>query len=43
MVRTQSGTRSLPPDGRVRAVVEGVSPSVDMGRFAAKRVLATPS
>ena len=29
----------FPADGRSRAVVEGVSPSVDMGRFAAKRVV----
>jgi starch synthase (maltosyl-transferring) len=27
------------PDGRVRAVVEGITPSVDGGRFAAKRVV----
>ena len=35
----QASTRAFPADGRVRAVVEGISPSVDMGRFAAKRVL----
>jgi starch synthase (maltosyl-transferring) len=29
----------LPADGRARAVVEGIEPSVDMGRFAAKRVV----
>jgi starch synthase (maltosyl-transferring) len=29
----------LPPDGRRRVVVEGVQPTVDTGRFAAKRVL----
>ena len=28
----------LPPEGRARAVVEGITPNVDMGRFAAKRV-----
>jgi starch synthase (maltosyl-transferring) len=27
------------PDGRARAVIEGISPSVDAGRFAAKRVV----
>ncbi|MET0218267.1 MAG: maltotransferase domain-containing protein, partial [Burkholderiales bacterium] len=27
-----------PGDGRVRAVVEGITPMVDGGRFAAKRV-----
>jgi starch synthase (maltosyl-transferring) len=30
---------TIPSDGRARAVVEGVAPSVDAGRFAAKRVL----
>jgi len=29
----------LPADGRARAVVEGIEPSVDGGRFAAKRVI----
>ena len=29
----------LPADGRPRAVIESVTPSVDCGRFAAKRVL----
>ncbi|HEY4373696.1 MAG TPA: alpha-1,4-glucan--maltose-1-phosphate maltosyltransferase [Burkholderiales bacterium] len=29
----------MPPDGRIRAIVEDVSPMVDGGRFAVKRVL----
>jgi starch synthase (maltosyl-transferring) len=29
---------TLPADGRVRAVVEGIAPAVDGGRFAAKRI-----
>jgi len=29
----------MPPDGRVRAVVESVTPTVDGGRFAVKRVV----
>jgi starch synthase (maltosyl-transferring) len=29
----------LPPDGRVRIVVEGVTPEIDCGAFPAKRVL----
>ena len=33
---------SLPAEGRARAVVEGITPSVDMGRFAAKRVVGDP-
>jgi starch synthase (maltosyl-transferring) len=32
-------TPGVPADGRVRAVVEGIAPSVDAGRFAAKRVV----
>ena len=28
-----------PGDGRVRAVIERVTPSVDGGRFAAKRIM----
>ncbi|MGE5088833.1 MAG: alpha-1,4-glucan--maltose-1-phosphate maltosyltransferase [Candidatus Levyibacteriota bacterium] len=31
--------RAMPAEGRVRAVVENVSPCVDGGRFAAKRVV----
>jgi starch synthase (maltosyl-transferring) len=31
--------RALPPDGRVRAVIEGIAPIVDGGRFAVKRVV----
>jgi starch synthase (maltosyl-transferring) len=30
---------SLPADGRVRAVVEGITPHVDHGRFAVKRIV----
>jgi starch synthase (maltosyl-transferring) len=29
----------LPPEGRVRVVVEGVSPQTDCGRFAVKRIV----
>ncbi|HEX4327691.1 MAG TPA: maltotransferase domain-containing protein, partial [Burkholderiales bacterium] len=29
----------MPPDGRIRAIVEGVAPVVDGGRFAVKRVI----
>ena len=29
---------SLPPDGRVRAVIETITPAVDDGRFAVKRI-----
>ena len=32
-------TEELPGDGRVRAVIEGIAPAVDAGRFAAKRVV----
>ncbi|HVE49994.1 MAG TPA: alpha-1,4-glucan--maltose-1-phosphate maltosyltransferase [Casimicrobiaceae bacterium] len=38
-MRSAPIARTFPSDGRVRAVVEGISPSVDGGRFAAKRVL----
>ena len=34
--RTLQG--SLPDEGRQRAVIENVTPNVDEGRFAAKRV-----
>src|SRR5688572_32135324 len=30
---------ALPDEGRARAVIENISPSVDEGRFAAKRVV----
>ena len=30
---------SLPAEGRARAVVENVSPQVDEGRFAVKRIV----
>lgn len=29
----------MPPDGRIRAVVEGVSPAIDGGRYCVKRVI----
>jgi starch synthase (maltosyl-transferring) len=32
----------LPPEGRVRAIVEGLRPLVDGGRFAAKRIAGEP-
>jgi len=32
-------TVALPRDGRVRAVIEGITPHVDHGRFAVKRVV----
>jgi starch synthase (maltosyl-transferring) len=32
-------TQELPRDGRIRAVIEGVAPAVDGGRFAVKRVV----
>jgi starch synthase (maltosyl-transferring) len=32
----------LPNEGRLRAVVEGIAPAVDGGRFAIKRVLGEP-
>ncbi|MFL5755948.1 MAG: alpha-1,4-glucan--maltose-1-phosphate maltosyltransferase [Chloroflexota bacterium] len=35
----RSDTATLPPDGLVRAVVEDVSPVVDGGRFAVKRIV----
>ncbi len=38
MAETEAPARPA-PDGRVRAVVEAVTPSVDGGRFAAKRVV----
>ncbi|MEO8536904.1 MAG: alpha-1,4-glucan--maltose-1-phosphate maltosyltransferase [Betaproteobacteria bacterium] len=34
----RSGTTALPDEGRSRAVVEGIEPTVDHGRFAVKRV-----
>ncbi|MCC7327649.1 MAG: alpha-1,4-glucan--maltose-1-phosphate maltosyltransferase [Burkholderiales bacterium] len=30
--------RTLPPDGRIRAVIEAITPQVDHGRFAVKRI-----
>jgi starch synthase (maltosyl-transferring) len=33
----RSAPERMPPDGRVRAIVEGVAPMVDGGRFAVKR------
>ncbi len=33
-----AATPAMPPEGRVRAVVEGIAPAVDGGRFAIKRV-----
>lgn len=33
-----SASASTPPDGRARAVIENVTPAVDGGRFAVKRV-----
>jgi starch synthase (maltosyl-transferring) len=34
--------RSMPPEGRIHAVVDGVLPAVDGGRFAAKCVAGEP-
>lgn len=34
----RGATRPLPAEGRVRAVIESVSPQVDHGRFAVKRI-----
>ena len=32
-------SRRCPPDGRARAVIEAISPAVDGGRFAVKRIV----
>ena len=32
----------LPPEGRARAVIDAVHPSVDGGRFAVKRIVGDP-
>src|ERR1700677_1211310 len=31
-----------PPDGRIRAVIDALSPTVDGGRFVAKRIAGEP-
>jgi starch synthase (maltosyl-transferring) len=36
--QTRAGQAEFPAEGRVRAVIENVAPSVDGGRFAAKRI-----
>jgi starch synthase (maltosyl-transferring) len=36
--QARTGCDALPSEGRIRAVIEAVSPSVDHGRFAIKRV-----
>jgi starch synthase (maltosyl-transferring) len=36
--RSTRAAASTPPEGRARAVIEGVTPAVDGGRFAVKRV-----
>ena len=33
------GKRAIAGDGRARAVVEAITPGVDCGRFAAKRIV----
>ncbi len=37
--RAQPSERPMPADGRVRAVIEGITPQVDHGAFAVKRVV----